>query len=250
MGKMALAVALVGITAFQPAWAGATKSPRKGRIIYTAGTAWKVQETTVMAKMDMGAGVSAMPLVSRAVMNISVEKVFSDGSALVSQTPLSCSKGDTVDTLKDAPLPGNGKTGYTLRTRDGKVFLVQGKMVFSSPEEEMMMGGAENIDEVALLRESKTTAKFLKVMRNKGQLDCYRIPAKAGQVGAKSKMEGYAVVRLKNESVNGAVCEVYRAALAPMMETCWFDSKAGRVIKRSMTQGNPVQVEITQEVIK
>jgi len=203
-----------------------------------------------MAKMDMGAGVAAMPLVSRAVMNTSVEKVFPDGSALVSQTPISCSKGDTLETLKDAPLPGNGKTGYTLRTSDGKIFLVQGKMVFSSPEEEMMMGGAENIDEVALLKESKTTAKFLKVMRNKGQLDCYRIPAKAGLIGAKSKMEGYAVVRLKNESVDGAVCEVYRATLAPMVETCWFDSKAGRVIKRSMSQGNPVQVEITQEIIK
>jgi hypothetical protein len=36
----------------------------------------------------------------------------------------------------------------------------------------------------------------------------------------------------------------------PMVETIWFDARAGRVVKRTIVQGDPAQMEVTQVVVK
>ena len=223
-----------------------------GRFVYKVSDTWKLQETMVMAKVEMPGMESGaqMPQASSAVMTYVVEKVFPNGSALVSKTPVSCSNGPSLKELKDAPLPNGGKPGYMLCTRDGRIFMVQGKMTSEDPAQQAMMDESGNTDEVALLKSSKTTAEFLKVMRNQGPLDAYRVPAKVLKVGGKTKIEGYDVARIKDEALDGVTCEVYRAVMDPMVETIWFDARAGRVVKRTIVQGDPAQMEVTQVVVK
>ncbi|HXJ73645.1 MAG TPA: hypothetical protein VNM37_12355, partial [Candidatus Dormibacteraeota bacterium] len=223
-----------------------------GRLTYPKGASWKTEETMVMASMGQpGADASAaMPPASSAVMAYAVEKVFPDGAALVSQTPVSCKKGASLKDLKDAPLPNGGKPGYSLYTRDGRMFMVQGAMKAGSPAEEAVMQENGNVDEVELLKASATTAQYFKVMRNQSPLDQYRIPAKRLAPGGQARVDTYAVTRLPDATVNGVVCEVYRGVMDPLVETDWLDAKAGRIVKRTVVQGDPAQMEITQTVIQ
>ena len=54
----------------------------------------------------------------------------------------------------------------------------------------------------------------------------HRVPARAGRI-AGAGMDGYAVTRLKNESVNGVMRGICRAGRFPMEETCRFNAKEG-----------------------
>jgi hypothetical protein len=229
---------------------GATGKSVAGRLAFKAGDTWKMQETTVMAAMEMG-GMSQPAAASVSQMTYTVEKVFPDKSALVSFATTSCQRGTTLADLKEAPLPNGGKPGYALWTKDGRKFMVQGKMTVEDPNEQAMMDASgTNTDEVELLKSSKTTAKFLKVMRNQGPIDAVHFPAKTLKKGAKAKMDGYAVTRLPDEAIDGVKCEVYKAVMEPMVETCWLDAKAGRIVKRTVVQGNPAVMETSQTIVK
>ena len=246
------AVVITGVLIGGTAESASSKSPA-GRLVFKAGDTWKMQETTVMAKVEMPGMESMNQPASASIsqMTYTVEKVFPDKSALVSYATTSCKRGASLTDLKEAPLPNGGKPGYSLRTKDGRIFMVQGKMTSNDPNEQAMMDSSgTNTDEVELLKSSKTTAKYLKVMRNQGPIDVIHIPAKSLKKGAKAKTEGYAVTRLPDEAIEGVACEVYKAVMDPMVETNWLDAKAGRIVKRTVVQGNPAQMEMSQTVIK
>ena len=52
--------------------------------------------------------------------------------------------------------------------------------------------------------------------------------------------------RLKDEQLGKVQCEVYRAERKPIFETTWFDRKHGRVLKRTLAQGDPPRAQVIQ----
>jgi hypothetical protein len=211
-----------------------------------AGQTWKVRESTVMAGQPQLDGTTSAPMASVSELSYTVAKVFPDGSALVGMTVLANKRGSSLATLEEAPLPPMPGGAHRLEMPDGRSFLVQGRMTSVNVAEQEMMDAAGNADEIALLKESTTTAEYFKTMRNKTALDVVHLPAGAIAAGGKATVDGWAVTRLPDEKVNGTACEVYRAVSGDRTETTWLDAKAGRLMKRTQVSTEPAAVEIVQ----
>lgn len=64
-------------------------------------------------------------------------------------------------------------------------------------------------------------------------------------------VDGWTIKRLKDEKIDGVICEVYEAKQDPLSQTTWLNLKDGYVVKRKTTQnGGMGDLEIIRERIK
>lgn len=204
---------------------------------FKANEKWISEETSQIKGMQ--------PPVSRSTNENTVIKVFPDGAALIMTKAVKVEAGESVDKLAPfAKSPLLNKEVYKLITADGNIYIPRPKPVFDNPEEQAASQEFGFVDEIELLKKSKTTAEFLK--KNSNPMDSYLLPPKSMNLGDKVKIEGWSLTRIKDDMD----CVVFESKMSSMVKTVYVDARGGACFIMLVKTKQGADMEMTYKRIK
>lgn len=176
---------------------------------FRSGQSWAALETA--QTVDPASGILRSQQQTR--LRFRVESAFKDGAALLSAVPV------------DAP---GAERRHYLVSREGWIYMI-------APEQ------------VEALASSRTGQEWLSA-RTAAAVDWYKLPEGRLEVGMTERRsvgpQRWLLTRLKDETLAGVSCEVYRARLLGegkegTAETTWLDPAAGTVLKKEFVSRAP-----------